>query len=200
MFLRSFSNKNDRIVWFDIETTGFNIFHHEILEIAALDNLGNTFNHLIGIQKNIPKKITELTGITRELIQDKPPIGEILNNFSDFLWGTNIENTPVAKYLIGHNSIAFDYPFIRYQCIKHKIKLPKIKIIDTMKMAQYILPEHFSHSLHSLSLLFAIDNNNAHRAMNDVYATSTLYNNLCSIFRKNDLKSSPNNIYNITSI
>ena len=57
MFLRSFSPKNGRFIWFDIETTGFNQFHSEIIEIAAVDNLGNTFNELINIgHKKLPKK------------------------------------------------------------------------------------------------------------------------------------------------
>ena len=58
MYLRSFSPKRGRFIWFDIETTGFNQFHNDIIEIAAVDNLGNTFNQLINIgDKKLPKKI-----------------------------------------------------------------------------------------------------------------------------------------------
>ena len=46
MLLRNAKNFN-RVVYFDLETTGFNIFHNEIIEIAAMDNFGNSFSTLI---------------------------------------------------------------------------------------------------------------------------------------------------------
>ena len=47
MILRSCNQNKYRIIWFDIETTGFNIFHGHIIEIAAVDNIGNEFSTLI---------------------------------------------------------------------------------------------------------------------------------------------------------
>ena len=49
MFLRSNTNRQERLIWFDIETTGFNIFHNEIIELSAIDNLGNSFNSFVSI-------------------------------------------------------------------------------------------------------------------------------------------------------
>ena len=63
MFLRSFSKSNSRFIWFDLETAGFNPFHHNIIEIAAVDNFGNTFNELVSIGTNKLSWFTEITHI-----------------------------------------------------------------------------------------------------------------------------------------
>tara|TARA_B110000208_G_scaffold189860_1_gene252369 strand:+ start:2524 stop:3123 length:600 start_codon:yes stop_codon:yes gene_type:complete len=180
MRLRSSSRKKIRCIWIDLETTGFNIFHDNIIEIAALDDELNEFSHLISSTKKIPKKVVEITHITNEMLVDKPPITEIMPKLIEF-----ITNSPEKSvYLIGHNIYGFDMPFLLAQCKKYNMVFPKnIKVIDTMRMSQYILPTEYSHSLGYLCRLFNVDNVNAHRALSDVYATKIIYNNLCMIIR-----------------
>ena len=74
MFLRSCGREKYRLVWFDIETTGFNPFKNEIIEIAAVDNAGNKFEELIKPSKFIPKKITEITNISNEMVINKKSV------------------------------------------------------------------------------------------------------------------------------
>ena len=197
MYLRSFSQKRGRFIWFDIETTGFNQFHNDIIEIAAVDNLGNVFNQLINIgSKKLPKKIKEITHITDEMLTDQPSIKKVLNSFKDFL---NIEPSK-TRYIIGHNSYNFDIPFVKSKCSQHNIKFPSnIREMDTLKMAQLLMPQEWSHSLANLCKLFGIDNTNAHRALSDVYATKILYQQLCIIFKSKYKKISPITIINKTS-
>ena len=96
MRLRSSSIKKIRCIWIDIETTGFNIFHDNIIEIAALDDDLMEFSHLISSEKRIPKKVMEITHITNEMLIDKPPVTEILNKLIEF-----ITSSPEKKvYLI----------------------------------------------------------------------------------------------------
>tara|TARA_B100000963_G_scaffold18383_1_gene14039 strand:+ start:1742 stop:2392 length:651 start_codon:yes stop_codon:yes gene_type:complete len=194
MFLRSFSPKNGRFIWFDIETTGFNQFHSEIIEIAAVDNLGNTFNELINIgHKKLPKKIKEITHITDDMLVGKPGIKTVLKRFLDFL---NIESTK-TRYLIGHNSFNFDLPFIKCKFRQNRLKFPSnIREMDTLKMAQLLMPQEWSHSLGHLCNLFGINNTNAHRALSDVYATQILYQHLCIIFKSKYKKFTPIAIIN----
>ena len=181
MFLRNSSNINYRIIWFDIETTGFNIFQNSIIEIAAIDNQGRKFEKLISYDKFLPKKITEITGITNEMLDNQPNIKSVLNEFVDFIKST--ENPNKTIYMIGHNANAFDIPFVKAQCAKYEIKFPKVNSIDTMRMSQYILIDQYSHSLAALCELFGVNNSNAHRAMSDVYATQVIYNNLSLLFK-----------------
>ncbi len=208
MFLRSNTNKLDRIIWFDIETTGFNIFHNEIIELSAIDNLGNSFNSLISITKGLPKKITEITNITIDMLKDQPDIYTVLTKFIKFINGeTGIDyvtrpmrSMKKAKYIIGHNSLAFDIPFVKAQSIKYNLEFPDIKAIDSMRMAQHILPDKYSYSLGALCELFGQQNTGAHRAMNDVLATQAIYNNLCTLYRHTYDKCSPGFIYEMTTI
>jgi DNA polymerase III epsilon subunit-like protein len=187
MLLRNAKNFN-RVVYFDLETTGFNIFHNEIIEIAAIDNFGNSFSTLIQNEKPIPSKITEITKINADMLVGQIKIKEGLSDLIEFISGENdILQIPddckrYAKYCIGHNALAFDYPFIKSQCKNHNLKLPDIKIIDTMKMSQYLLPNNYSHSLSSLCNMFKIEHNNAHRALSDVKVTSELFTILRTLY------------------
>ncbi len=197
MFLRSCGRTKERLVWFDIETTGFNPFKNEIIELAAVDNLGNEFNELIRPKSSISKKITEVTGITREMLKDKETIETIMPKFIDFL---NVKDTGLTTYLIGHNSHSFDVPFIKAKCSELNIKFPNVIHLDSMRMAQYIMDDQWSHSLGTLCQEFNISNTNAHRALSDVYATQVLYCNLCLLFKRKFKKCTPNLIYYKTSV
>lgn len=197
MYLRSSGKKNCRLVWFDIETTGFNPFKNEIIEIAALDNNGETFESLISCNKPVSKKITEITNITNEMLLDKPGIEEVMLNFVEFIKSTTDKGTTI--YLIGHNIHSFDLPFVKAVCNKYNIKFPTVYPIDTMRMSQFIMDE-WCHSLDYLCKLFGIDNKNAHRALSDVYATQIVYSNLCLIFKRSFKECSPNLLYYKTSV
>lgn len=194
MFLRSFSKANSRFIWFDLETTGFNPFNHNIIEIAAVDNYGNIFNELISIGgSKLPKKITEITHITEEMLIGKPDIRTTLEKFKAYL---DLEPDK-QKFIIGHNSYGFDMPFIKCKFRQNGIKFPsKIRELDTMRMAQLLLPHEWSHSLGHLCDVFGIQNKNAHRALSDVYATQLIYNHLCIIYKAKFKKISPNLIIN----
>ena len=196
MFLRSFSPDNTkiRLIWFDLETTGFNKFKNRIIEIAALDNLGKTFSTLVNPECFIPKKITEITHINNDMVKDSPIIEEALHDFNEFLRIDQHKTT----FIIGHNSIGFDMPFIKYNFSKYNIKFPQMRAIDTLYMSQLLLPHEYSHKLSRMCELFGIDNNNAHRALSDVYATRILYNQLCVIFKSKFKYASPSCIISKT--
>jgi DNA polymerase III epsilon subunit-like protein len=180
MILRSITDKNLRLIWFDIETTGFNIFHHNIIEIAAVDNKGKEFSCLIKCNTSLPKKITQITGITDEILyQEGIEIIDALKKFREFL----LDNQGNTTYLIGHNSYSFDIPFIKAQFMKYNLKFPSYESLDTMRIAQFIMPSEWSHSLNYLCQLFGIENKQAHRALSDVYATQAIYKNLIIIYK-----------------
>jgi DNA polymerase-3 subunit alpha (Gram-positive type) len=206
MFLRSSSKKLQRLVWFDLETTGFNIFHNEIIEIAAKDNYGNQFETLISTSKPIPPKITQITSINNDMLQNKPILKNALNEFIKFIDGThpslNIPDKHPTKtdYLIGHNALSFDYPFMLSQCKKSKLKFPNVKVIDTMRMSFNIIPDAPSHSLKYLCEFFQINNENAHRAMNDVNATKLLYSNLELLYKSKYNDPCPYLLHQLTTV
>ena len=76
---------SDEFVVFDIETTGFSSKNDKIIEIGAVKIKGyeiiDRFSCFVNPQDSIPYKITELTGITDEMVENEPTIDEILPEF-----------------------------------------------------------------------------------------------------------------------
>lgn len=195
MYLRSSGRINYRLIWFDLETTGFNPFKNNIIEIAALDNEGNSFETLTNNDgKPVSKKITEITNISTDMLVGKP---DIKSSVLDFIKFIKPRDKPV--YLIGHNIQCFDLPFIKAHCKKYEIRLPKFYVLDTLRMSQLVLNE-YRNNLQSLCKLFGIDNLNAHRAMSDAQATMQIYKYLLEFFRKEYGNSNPNFIRHKTDI
>src|SRR3990172_4884986 len=81
----------ERFVVFDLETTGLKPDAHEIIEIGAIrvnrdsDN-HDTFQALVRPNKKIPKKITDITGITQEMVEkDGDSLETALPQFIEFV-------------------------------------------------------------------------------------------------------------------
>ncbi|MBO4539580.1 MAG: 3'-5' exonuclease, partial [Clostridia bacterium] len=90
----------------DIETTGLYTGESEIIEVSAIkcrgDEAVDTFSTLIHPQLPISSFISDLTGITNELVKDAPYAKEALEDFYSFA-GKDI--------LVGHN-VNFDVNFL----------------------------------------------------------------------------------------
>lgn len=72
------------MVVFDLELAGY--AEDDIIEIAAIkvDFLGRqtaVFRELIRPRTKISKRVTEMTGITRDMVKDKPQLPEVLKRF-----------------------------------------------------------------------------------------------------------------------
>lgn len=161
---------NASLIFFDLETTGFNSFHNNIIEIAAIDNHGDTFTELINPYTPIPSKITEITNITNEMVADSRSIDEVLYDFVQFCT-THSDGTPrdmSNTYLIAHNCIGFDRVFLERKLAYCGIPSMCCKYIDTLHLAQYVLPKRYSHSLANLAKYWNIRQVDAHRALSDV--------------------------------
>ncbi|MDO7203097.1 exonuclease domain-containing protein [Paraclostridium bifermentans] len=93
-------------VVFDIETTGFSNTNDKITEIGAVKienfKVVDRFSELVNPETDISYKIQELTGITNDLVADKPTIDAILPKFLEFV-GDDV--------LVAHNA-DFDMGFI----------------------------------------------------------------------------------------
>jgi len=95
------------IVW-DLETSGFEAPECKILEIGCFIIRGEEIERKHWVLNNnieIPEKITEITGITKEIIEaeGRDP-KECLEEFLPLFWKCNKNIT--------HNGIKFDIPFL----------------------------------------------------------------------------------------
>lgn len=160
---------------FDIETTGLDSSYDEVIEIGAIkvknNKIVSKFNSLVKPKNEIDEYITELTGITNEMVKDAPTIEEILPDFMDYI-GNDI--------LIGHN-VNFDINFIYDNLYRNKFDVLTNDFIDTMRISRKLLPELPHHRLIDLAKYFKIDSTNNHRSLKDCEITMNVYENLKEI-------------------
>lgn len=155
----------------DLEMTGLNAKHHKILEVAAVKvrekRVVDTFSVLIHQNMPLSEELTELTGITNEMLKHAPREDEVLDAFFDFI-GEDI--------LIGQNVI-FDYGFLKQAAINRKMEFER-KSVDTLKIARRCLPSLEKKTLDSLCTYYGITMEHHHRALDDAGATQILYERL----------------------
>ena len=159
-------------VVFDIETTGLNTKQNEIIEIGALKVKDSVvidkFNSLIKPKYPISSFITNLTGITNQMVIDAPPIDEVLVNFMEFV-GSNT--------LMGHN-VNFDINFIYDKLLECRLKPLTNDFVDTLRLSRMVLTNLSHHKLSDLADYYHIDKTGSHRSLKDVEMTLEVYNRL----------------------
>ena len=168
-------------VAFDVETTGLNPEQNEIIEIGALKvrdgKVQERFMEFIRPTESIQPAITELTGITNQMVEQARRRQEVIPEFLDFC---------EDDILVGHN-VVFDYSFMKMSALSEGMAFDK-NGIDTLKIAQKVHKDMNSKSLGSLCEYYHIENNAAHRAYHDALATAKLYQTLAHFFEETDPK------------
>ncbi len=158
-------------VAFDLETTGLSD-DDEIIEVGIVrvrnGEIKETYSTLIKSKKKISRDISELTGITPNMLDEAPDIGEVTNTIKEFI-GDDV--------IIGHN-IGFDIKFI-----KRYIDFDN-RCIDTLKLVKIFYPFSITHSLGNIAKYLGIDVETEHRALDDAITTAMIV-----LKMNNDLKS-----------
>ncbi len=160
---------NQIYVVVDVETTGGNGEQHRVTEIGAVKvqhgEVIDTFQTLLNPERNIPRRITQLTGITPAMVMDAPRFADIADQFWDFLEGS---------IFVAHN-VNFDYGFIsrEFSRTDRTLRLPKL---CTVAETRRYYPGLASYSLAALCERFTIELNSHHRALCDAQAAAELLN------------------------
>lgn len=161
------SIEKETFVVFDIETTGFNPYKDKIIEIAAVKvsnkEIIDTYSTFINPEVEIPKIITDLTGINNEMVKNAPKIEDIFDKFVEFSKGS---------ILVAHNA-DFDIGFMTQQAIKLK-KDFDFSSIDNLKIARNVLTSLKKHGLKDLAKHFGFEFNH-HRALDDARVTAKIF-------------------------
>jgi DNA polymerase III subunit epsilon len=156
----------------DLETTGIDLQYDEIIEISALrirnNQIVDTFSSLVCPKFPISEFITDLTGITKEMLEKQPKIEDILPKFIDFIQD---------DILVGHNIFPFDANFLCRSCF-HLEKKINNNYVDTLRLARRLLPELKHHRLIDLANNFEIEYQNMHRAEKDCQITKICFDKL----------------------
>lgn len=165
----------DDYVLVDIETTGLSPITDEIIEIGAIkvkqNKIVDKYNELIKVNRVISPFITNLTGITNEMLQTgKNPI-TVYKEFIDFI-GENV--------IIGHN-VNFDLGFLTDKCKKYINYNLTNDYVDTMYLARKLVKDTMNYKLGTLAEYFNVSYEGAHRGLKDVEITYEVYNCLRKI-------------------
>ncbi|MCL2368933.1 MAG: PolC-type DNA polymerase III, partial [Oscillospiraceae bacterium] len=151
---------DSEFIAFDLETTGLNANQEAITEIGAVRFKGgeilDSFQTFVNPGKPIPYNITKLTGIKDTDVADAPEPVEALKAFLAFAG-----NTP----LVAHNA-GFDMSFLRATAERADMTLDNITI-DTLPLAQILLPELKKHKLNLVAEHLGLPAFNHHRAVDD---------------------------------
>jgi DNA polymerase-3 subunit epsilon len=159
--------KNYEFVVVDIETTGGQVTEDRITEIALYVHDGtkviDSFHTLVNPEKSIPLYITNLTGITQEMVEDAPRFFEVAKKIVEITEG---------RILVAHNA-QFDYAFIKQEFKSLGFTFTR-KTLCTLRLSRKILPKLASYGLKSVCNFLQIDLTNHHRAQADAWATTQL--------------------------
>jgi len=174
---REYDLLEETYVVFDTETTGFYAGQDQMIEIGAVKiqkgKILDRFDELIDPHRPIPKKITELTFITDEMVSGCDSEENVTKRF--------LEWTGECP-MVAHNA-KFDISFMKAACNKYGLKEFDKTVIDTMSMARMIHPEWPNHKLQTLTKKLDIpwDEEKHHRADYDAEGTSLAFHKMCKI-------------------
>lgn len=159
-------------ICFDIETTGLSAARDKITEIGAVkvENgvITDTFSTFANPEMSIPQKITQLTGITDDMVKDAPSQSEAVGAFLEFA-GDNV--------LVAHNA-PFDTSFIAKAC-EDMGREYNYTSIDTVAISRAILTDIKNCKLDTVAKFLRLGDFNHHRATDDAEMLARIFINLC---------------------
>ena len=155
----------------DLETSGGSprlgagITEIGVVKVKGGQVLG-TFQSFVDPGHSLPVFITQLTGISDEMLISAPFIDEILPTLFDFLG--NADETVV----VAHNS-PFDLSFLKAAAKAHGMDWPDYLTVDTARLARAVLDrdEVINCKLSTLADFFGATTSPNHRALDDAMAT-----------------------------
>lgn len=170
--------RKDIFVCLDCESTGLLPDKDRIIEVAAarftFDQILDEFETLVDPQCDIPETSQDIHKISKEMIEGKPKIAEVLPQLLKMISG---------HILVGHG-IGFDIALIAAEAKRHQIpcQIDQQPYLDTLRMAR-LYGESPVNSLQQLRQHFNIEPEGAHRAMSDVIVNIEVFKQLARTFQ-----------------
>lgn len=171
----------EQFVCIDCETTGLDPKQDRIIEVAAVHfTLEETFQScesLIDPGCLIPETSIAIHNITQEMVKGKPGISAILPEIIEIIG---------RRIVIGHG-VGFDIDILATEAERAGIPntLRNNRLLDTLRMAR-LYGESPTNSLEQLRRHFNIEEEGAHRAMNDVIVNMEVFKFLAKRYKTTD--------------
>ncbi|MBL7774766.1 MAG: 3'-5' exonuclease, partial [Saprospiraceae bacterium] len=160
--------KTSKYAIIDVETTGGAARYERITEIAIVLHDGeqvlDSFSTLINPERSIPWNITQITGITDEMVAHAPKFYEVAKQIVEWTEGA---------IFVAHN-VSFDYNFVREEFARLGYTFTR-KQLCTVRLSRKVFPGLPSYSLSNLKQYFGIQAEKSHRALDDTLATVQVF-------------------------
>lgn len=146
----------NRIVTLDTETTGFSPVSDRIVEIGAVETIPHTgkveatFHHIINPSRPIPKRTTRVHGIRDADVRDKPTFELVADDLIAAIRSATV---------VAHNG-SFDAEMVDAELARASrpsLTDLDVTVVDSVKVAQSILPLRSSYNLDALCDAFGVD-------------------------------------------
>lgn len=152
----------------DIETTGAKYPEDRIIEIGLVIHDGtevvHTWETLLHPRREVPPIITNITGITDEMVETAPYFEQIAEELFILTYD---------KILVGH-AVHFDYSFLQKEFNEAGFSF-KRPTLDTLKLARKYFPDLAGYGLSKLCNQLEIPLEHHHRAFADAFATAQVF-------------------------
>ncbi|MBC6609152.1 GIY-YIG nuclease family protein [Hymenobacter sp. BT188] len=168
----------------DLETTGGQPTQDRITELAIFihdgDKVVDQYETLVNPGRSIPFFITQLTGITDDMVRDAPRFHEVARKVVEMTEGC---------VFVAHN-VRFDYSFLKKEFADLGYNYSR-KTLCTVRLSRSLIPGQPSYSLGKLCQNIGIPLEGRHRAAGDAAATAILFDRLLKISQQDEALANP---------
>ena len=165
----------------DLETTGFSAVNEKITEIGVMKikdgEVIDQFSCFVNPEKHIPRRVTEVTNITDDMVKDAETIEKVFPKLLAFIQDT---------VLVAHNA-PFDIGFLKQNAKRLGYEFD-FTYIDTLSLAKDLFPDYKKYKLGKIAENLGIKVEVAHRALDDVDTTVKVFKVMLDMLKKRGAK------------
>lgn len=157
-----------RLIFVDLETTGAALGRDRITEIGLVWYSANhgwqAASSLVNPGIRIPSNISQLTGISNEMVADAPAFSKL---------SSTVQTLLQDRIIVAHN-VRFDYGFLSRELARCNQVLGQ-RHLCTVRLSRLLQPEFDKHNLATLVQRWQLRLDNHHRALDDAMALAQLW-------------------------
>jgi DNA polymerase III subunit epsilon len=160
----------ESLVVLDFETTGLKPEQGDrITEVGLVriesGRIVDRYQSLANCDVRVPRFITAYTGISQQMVDDAPPVDQVMQQVIAF-----IGETPVVAH-----SASFDQRFFVRECRRLRLSMLIEPFLCSMRLARRVYPDFQSYGLGALAHALQLPScGKAHRAAADAEVTAHL--------------------------
>ncbi len=167
-----------KFVCIDCEATGLDKEGDEIIEIAAMtftiEKDIEVYDSLVNPGRQIPEESMKIHHITQDMVKGQPKVQEVLPKIISM----------ISDHIIVGHGVSFDIHLINRDAKRHNIPctIKSNVFFDTLRMAR-LYGQSPKNSLEYLRMHFNINEEGAHRALNDVIVNIEVFKKLATKYK-----------------